>query len=117
MVAQKLTIPVLAAVMLLQSCSLPAHRSESSTPNLSRNFAFMVCLGTASEGQPIAEDFNRAATGYMERSDISIEQIGEVRALVKTWLAKDYPSKHGGQVNTAKCVDMYHSNDLTEVLK
>lgn len=43
---------------------------------------------------------------------MSPEAYDELRALNTVWQKKNYPSKHGGQVKSARCMDFYHSDDL-----
>lgn len=43
---------------------------------------------------------------------MSLEAYEELRAVNLTWLEKDYPSKHGGQVNSAKCFDLFKSPEV-----
>ena len=60
-------------------------------------------------------DFNKSANGYMQRGNMPIEAFEALRSSVDTWLSKDYPSKNGGQVNSAKCFDFYSSEDLAKL--
>lgn len=52
----------------------------------------------------------------MERGDFPLEAYEEVRETANEWLQKDYPSKRGGQVNSAKCIDFYLSEELETIL-
>lgn len=80
-----------------------------------KNYALAVCLGSAFKSDETTSDFNKSANGYMERGNMSLEAYEELRDLVDKWLVKNYPSKHGGQVNSAKCFDLYHSSELTKI--
>lgn len=79
------------------------------------NYALAICLGSAFEDDRVKADFNKSASGYMERGHMSIEAYEELRSAVPGWLKKDYPSKHGDQVNSAKCFDFYRSSELAEM--
>ena len=85
--------------------------------NLFENYALAICLGSAFEDDQVRADFNKAASGYMERGHLPIEAYEELRGAVQVWLQKDYPSKRGGQVNSAKCFDFYRSRDLAELFE
>lgn len=84
---------------------------------LLKNYALAVCLGGAFEAEAAKKDLNKAASGYMERGSAPIEAYEQVRQLANVWLAKDYPSKHGGQVNSAKCIDFFQSTELHELVE
>lgn len=53
----------------------------------------------------------------MARGNVALEAYEELRKVVDSWLAKDFPSKHGGQVQSAKCIAMYNSQELSELFK
>lgn len=99
----------------LAACSA-AHLGQQESRYYS-NYALAVCLGSAFDDESVKSDFNKAANGYMERGNMPIEAFEELRLVVDAWLAKDYPSKHGGQVNSAKCIDFYNSDELGELFK
>ncbi|MBX2846994.1 MAG: hypothetical protein KTR16_01640 [Acidiferrobacterales bacterium] len=50
--------------------------------------------------------------GYIQRSNMSPEAYDELRSRNKLWQKKSYPSKHGGQVKSARCMDFYRSDEL-----
>lgn len=110
-------LTLLAVIASLASCSTierPVEHQEGSS--LLQKYGLAVCLGAAFESPELRSDVNKAAVGYMERGDFPLEAYEEVREIANEWLQKDYPSKRGGQVNTAKCIDFYLSEDLGGVL-
>lgn len=87
---------------------------DASEETLFQNFTLAICTGMAyeKESKKIATDAGRSASGYREFSHIDLAAYEESRNLVKKWLAKDYKSKHGGQIELMKCIDLYHSKEL-----
>ena len=111
----KRLIPI--AVMIFAAACSPTPIKKQQEKSYFSNFALAICLGSAFDDDSVKSDFNKAANGYMERGNMPIEAINEMRGLVDSWLKKDYPSKHGGQVNSAKCFDFYHSEELAQLFK
>jgi len=87
---------------------------QASEETLFRNFTLAICTGMAyeKESKKIATDAGRSASGYREFSHVDLAAYEESRKLVKKWLAKDYKSKHGGQIALMKCIDLYNSKEL-----
>ena len=79
---------------------------------LFNNIALAICMGSIADNGASKTDFNRTAMSYFERSHLSPETLERIRELSNQWLTKSYPSKHGGQINNAKCIDMFNSQDL-----
>lgn len=109
MVIKKLITLTLLSFIL--SCSQNNFKNTSEENNF-LNYALSICLGSAFENEITKSDFNKSANGFMERGNMPLEAYEELRTLVDIWLQKNYPSKHGGQVNSAKCIDFYVSNDV-----
>jgi hypothetical protein len=82
-----------------------------------RNFALSVCIADGYKSEEVVKDGRAAAGGYLEFGSSPIEAYEDVEALGKTFLAKDYPSIHGGQITLMKCIDFYHSKELERVVK
>ena len=112
---KRLTIPLILTSFLLSCATSPAKKSNEEV--LFYNYSLAVCLGSAFEDIIVKSDFNKSANGYMERGNMPIESYEELRASVNRWLEKDYPSKNGGQVNSAKCFDFNKSKELIDVFK
>lgn len=79
---------------------------------LFNNIALAICMGSIADNGTSKTDFNRTAMSYFERSNLSPDSLERIRELSSQWLKKSYPSKHGGQINNAKCIDMLNSQDL-----
>ncbi len=107
---------LLSLFVLISACTTSAGIVNQERLYFS-NYALAICLGSSFKAEDVKADFNKSANGYMERGNIPIEAFEELRGLVDTWLEKNYPSKHGGQINSAKCFDLYHSSELTSLFE
>lgn len=92
-------------------------RVQYSAAQYLKNFALSVCIADGYKSEEVAKDSKAAAGGYVELGSAPIKAYEEVEALGKTFLAKDYPSIHGGQITLMKCIDFYHSKELAQLVK
>ena len=100
------------------SCSAGTHPfKNASEETLFKNFTLSVCIGMAYEGESekLSSNVNKAASGYREYSNISLDAYEDARSVIRKWLKKDYSSKHGGQIELMKCIDLYNHIDLKSV--
>lgn len=109
---KRLTVVFLAFVGV-GCAAVPAH--DSTEYENFKNFAMAICVGSAFSDEAVKSDFNKSANGFMERGNMPLEAYGDLRALVNKWLNKNYPSKHGGQVSSAKCFDLVNSQELVQL--
>lgn len=100
----------------LAACAVQPTHDHAELKNF-RNYALGSCLGAAFAGTEAAVDLNKAVNGYVEFGNMPLEAYEELRELNKVWLAKDYSSKHGGQINSMKCFDLYNSEQVLGVYK
>lgn len=114
MVSYKLIVILFLSVAFDIALAEDHDFKNASEETLYRNFTLAVCTGTAYEkdSKKIATDAGKAATGYSEFSHIDLAAFDESRKLAIKWLAKDYKSKHGGQIEIMKCIDLYNSQEL-----
>jgi hypothetical protein len=111
-------VVIVCSVYLMSACHAADHRfKQESEKTLFSNFTLALCLGMAYEkdSQKLASDVGKAASGYAEFGHMDLEAYEEARELIKTWLKKDYQSKTGGQVEIMKCIDLFESEDLTNL--
>lgn len=107
---------VIIGFIHLTACAVQPVNNSAELNNF-RNYALGSCLGAAFSGTEAAADLNKAVHGYMEFANMPLEAYEELRALNKVWLAKDYSSKHGGQINSMKCFDLYNSEQVLALYK
>lgn len=112
---KRLALSLFAANLLLSCATNPAKKKNEEI--LFYNYGLAVCLGAAFEDKIVKSDFNKSANGYMERGNMPIEAYEELRAAANRWLEKSYASKHGGQINSAKCIDFQRSQEISELFK
>jgi hypothetical protein len=103
-------------LMYLTACAVRPVNDSAELKNF-RNYVLGSCLGAAFSGTDAAADLNKALIAYMELGNMPLEAYQELRELNKVWLEKDYSSKHGRQVNSMKCFDMYNSAQVLELYK
>ena len=80
-----------------------------------KNFGIAVCFASSFKIDELTEDLSKAGNGYIQRGNVSLDAYDKLRGLAKLWQKKDYPSKQGGQVKSAKCIDFYNSDDLHQL--
>lgn len=103
-------------IIALAGCTTsptPSPQQEQPELRMFRHYALAICLGAAFKDTPVTSDLNKAANGYFERGNMPLEAYEELREISGSWLEKDYPSKHGEQVNSAKCFDFAQSLQIT----
>lgn len=103
-------------LMHLTACAVQQVNNSAELKKF-RNYALGSCLGTAFSGTDAAADLNKTLNAYIEFGNMPLEAYEELRELNKVWLSKDYSSKHGGQINSMKCFDLYDSAQLLELYK
>ena len=109
-------IILIIGLMHLTACAVQPVNDSAELKNF-RNYALGSCLGAAFSGADLAADLNKTLNAYIEFGNMPLEAYEELRELNKVWLAKDYPSKHGGQINSMKCFDVYDSAQVLELYK
>ena len=72
-------------------------------------------MAYAGESERIRADVSVALSGYREFGNIALEAYEKVRNLTELWLAKDYPSKQGEQIQIMKCIDLYNADALDAI--
>ncbi len=117
METKKLIVIFILALLSL-SCSSHEHIYKvSSEEVLFKNFTLAVCLNMAygESSEKLLREAAYAASGYREFSNVSLDAYDEVRNEIKKWLKKDYPSKHGGQIDIMKCIDLQNSSRIKNI--
>jgi Type VI secretion system (T6SS), amidase immunity protein len=92
-------------------------RVRYSAAEYLKNFALSVCISDGYKSDEVVKDSLAAAGGYVELGGFPIEAYEEAAALGKKFLAKEYVSMHGGRLTLMKCIDLFHSNELEQIVK
>ena len=114
------TLPIL--LVLLGGPSLADVRRsdapvEYSSGEYLKNFALSICISHAYESEEVRKDSLAAAGGYFNLGSFPLEAYEEVDALSKTFLAKQYQGIHGERLDLMKCVDLFHSKELDQIIR
>ncbi|WP_024559632.1 T6SS amidase immunity protein Tai4 family protein [Franconibacter pulveris] len=109
-------VSVLMCSGLLVSFQLMA-RVEYNSEEYLKNYALSTCLAQGYQADEVKKDASAAARGYLEFGDYSLEAHTAVEKLGKTFLEKKYGSQAGVPMTMAKCIDFYHSKELSDLIK
>lgn len=97
--------------------SAPAIARVDYSPEVYlKNYALSACLAMGYSSQEVKNDASAAARGYLEFGDYSLSAHTAVRELAKEYLKKDYPNKSAVSMIAAKCIDLYHSKELSDII-
>ena len=106
----------LAAPSIVDAKDTDVGLQYSPTQHL-KNFALSVCISDGYQSQEVKKDALDAAGGYFELGSFPIEAYEEVEALGKKFLAKEYKGIHGEKLTLMKCIDLFHSEELDQIVK
>ena len=87
-----------------------------SQRELLKNWALSVCIAAIAKDAQAREDANATASAYLEFGHQPIEAYDALRNLVDKWVAKRYSGSIPSEWNTMKCIDMYHSRELNQLV-
>ncbi|MEI7870423.1 MAG: T6SS amidase immunity protein Tai4 family protein [Candidatus Methylumidiphilus sp.] len=122
----KLYIPALGFIMLAFGHPAHAQTGESvkfsqsmtekySQKTLLKNWALSVCLAKVSKDTSTREDANSTASAYLEFGRQPIEAYDALRKLVEQYANRKYGSSIKSELNTMKCIDLFHSKELEKL--
>jgi hypothetical protein len=115
-------LTVFAAAALLAAPSI-AHAKDTDVPDHDsaaeylKNFALSVCISDGYKSEEAVKDSRAVAGGYFELGGLPIEAYEDAEALAKRFLAKEYRSNHGEKLTLMKCIDLFHSKELEQIIK
>jgi hypothetical protein len=113
----------MVAAILVLLAPLPAGakdanaRVEYSPVQYLKNFALSTCIADGYKSDDVVKDSTAAAGGYLELGSLPFDAYAQAAALGKTFLAKDYQGKSGGQLTLMKCIDFFQSKELDRLAK
>lgn len=91
--------------------------SSYSQPVLLKNFALSVCLGQVAKDEQAARDAGLTASAYLEFGNQDIDAYDELRKLAISFASRKYSGSVEGEYNTMKCIDLFHSKELDQVVQ
>jgi hypothetical protein len=92
-------------------------RAIYSAAQYLKNFALSACIAEAYRSDEVKKDGSAAAGGYLELGSFPMEAYEEAAALGKKFLARTYRGKHGEALTLMKCIDLFHSTELEQVVR
>lgn len=93
-----------------------ADRVNYTPEHYLKNYALSACLAEGYQSEEVKKDAGAIAGGYLEFGSYSLSAHTAVRNLAKQYLAKNYPSKSGQPMVLAKCIDLFHSKALEDIV-
>jgi hypothetical protein len=116
--AMRKTIATLGVILL--SLTQPAtpqdEASHYSQKTLLKNWALSRCLWQVYADGKAKEDANATASAYLEIGHQPIEAYDALSALVTQYANRKYASSVGSDLNTMKCIDLFHSKELDTLM-
>jgi hypothetical protein len=110
----KKTLATLGVILL--SLTQPAISQDEakhySQKTLLKNWALSRCLGQVYADAKTKADANATAGAYLEFGHQPIEAYDALSALVTKYVNRQYGSSVGSDLNTMKCIDLFHSKEL-----
>ncbi len=83
-----------------------------SQKTLLKNWALSVCLAKISKDVSERDDANATASAYLEFGRQPIEAYDALRELTEKYAKRKYDSVIKSELNTMKCIDLFHSEEL-----
>lgn len=113
---------------LLLCLALPAIAGESTITAITRSNAenyqdraLAYCVATAYKGSPAGADAHISMSAFLEWTDYDDKGNKAIDQLVEKYLRRDYSNPMEGyadaKFNLLKCIDMYHSRELAELVR
>lgn len=86
-----------------------------SQKDLLKNWALSACLAITASDEKAKADANATAGAYMEFGHQGTEAYDALRALAEKYAARHYGGSVPSEFNTMKCIDLYHSAELSKL--
>lgn len=105
------------SVCLVQQSSAHISKTEHySQDMLLKNWALSRCLAKSYDDKTVRNDANATASAYLEYGKQSIEVYNQLDELVDKYVSLTYSGSVKYDFNTMKCIDLYHSKELQEMV-
>ena len=111
------TIILGLSVCLIQQASAHMSLTEHySQEMLLKNWALSRCLAKSYGDKTVRDDANATASAYLEYGKQPIETYNQLDGLVDKYVSLAYGGSVKSDFNTMKCIDLYHSQELQEMV-
>ncbi len=87
-----------------------------SQKQLLKNWALSICFYGITKDQATKDDASSTASAYIEFGHQQMQVYHELGKLVKEFIAKKYDGSIPSDFNTMKCIDLYHSKELDQLV-
>ena len=118
---------VRSALLALLFCSAAyagADKIDAIHRTNAENFkdrALSACIATANKETPAGNDARIATSAFIEWTYYDDKANAAVDKLIEKYLSRDYSNPVEGyagvQFNTLKCLDLYHSRELRDLVR
>ena len=88
-----------------------------SQKELLKNWALSICFAQISKDAYNKDDAGITAGAYLEYGKGPIEDYDELRKIVKKYINLKYSGSVQSNYDTMKCIDMFHSKELNNLVK
>jgi len=116
---------VVAAIAVV--LSIPAMAEDAATyatpmtdkysqKELMKNWALSSCFYAIAKDLKTKEDASDTASAYAEFGHSQLQAYQELEKLVNKFVAKKYGGSIPSEFNTMKCIDLYHSKELDQLV-
>jgi len=104
--------------ILVGASASHAHQlNNTSERQLFENYALAMCLASEYTDGDIYNDAITSLNGYREFSNMPLESYAKLNAAHEKWSSIPYPSKEGGDINLARCIDFQNSKDIAVIFE
>jgi len=109
---------ILFLFILVGASASHAHQlNNTSEKQLFENYALAMCLASEYTDGDIYNDAITSLNGYREFSNMPLESYAKLNAAYEKWRSIPYPSKEGGDINLARCIDFQKSKDISIIFE
>jgi hypothetical protein len=81
-----------------------------------KNWALSRCLGEVYHNDAVKKDAQATAGGFLEFGQQPIEAYEPLQAVASRYANRTYGSAIGSDLNTMKCIDLFHSQELDRIV-
>jgi hypothetical protein len=110
------TLALMLAASTLAAPKRPSHQKPAYTEeDKLKNWALARCVGKMAKAygsDPVMNDAFDTAAGYLELGSSPVEVFNRIDSLVDEYLAVPYGSRSKSNLDTMKCIDLFHSKEL-----
>ena len=109
-------LPLITAAADTDKSYAEPRTDTYSQRELLKNWALCACLAAVTKDPATRDDIGATASAYLEFGRQRIEAYDELRQLARKWAGKRYGGSIPSEFNTMKCIDMYHSHELNQLV-